>query len=498
LGTPNAFATIVLLAFLPLTLVAFWMRRTTACAVALLLASLMFMPARVEFDFVGLPGLDKLNLPYLYLLIATLVFAPQRLRGIGWGRAPDLFLGVLLLGAIPTTMTNRDPLLAAKAMSNYDILSVWAADLLMIGIPFVLGRAFLRSTRDLETVLRQLVAAALGYSLLCLIEIRLSPQLHNWVYGFHQEAFSTTVRLGGWRPAVFMANGMAVGVFFASALVAAVTLRRAGGVSRNLSSRASIYLAFMLVLVKSSAAIIYGATLAPAMAWLEPRRQRLVLLSLLVVVVSYPAARLAGIMPTGAMVSAAASVDANRAQSLEFRFQNEDKLLAHALERPWFGWGSFGRNMIYDLETLKNVSVTDGYWIIAFGRRGIVGWAAIFALALWPVLLACSRAPNARDPRERTLLLGAATIVMIHVIDWLPNGLFTNLAYFLTGGLWSASRALAQGRRAKPRRGRGRAARPRPGRSPSPPSPAAPVPAPQTAARERSKESPTRAVLGRR
>jgi len=57
---------------------------------------------------------------------------------------------------------------------------------------------------------------------------------------------------------------------------------------------------------------------------------------------------------------------------------------------------------------------------------------------------------------ERTLLLGTATIVMIHVVDWLPNGLFTNLAYFLTGGLWSASRALAQGRSARPRRRRQR------------------------------------------
>ena len=33
---------------------------------------------------------------------------------------------------------------------------------------------------------------------LCVIELRFSPQLHNWVYGYHQHDFVQTIRDGGY------------------------------------------------------------------------------------------------------------------------------------------------------------------------------------------------------------------------------------------------------------------------------------------------------------
>jgi hypothetical protein len=441
--TASALAPFALIVFLPITLFFFVLYRNTQAAIGLVLAAMMFLPVGYSFDFEGFPRLHKANLPYLYLLIASLLWAPKRLRGLEIGRGPDRCMLALMLCAIPTALLNQDPLAWADGtgtMSLYDISSLWARDLLTIWIPLFLGRAFVRNFQDLRWLLVGIVVAGLVYSLFCLVEIRLSPQLHRWVYGYHQAPFGMTMRLGGWRPNVFMTNGMALGVFIATAMVAALTLMRAGGESRYLSSRAGGYLGVILLLVKSSAAIIYGLTLGAVVAVSSARRQRTVLVLITFFVVSYPVARLLDLVPTAAAVAAAEVIDADRAQSIAFRFSNEDKLLVRALERPIFGWGTYGRNMVYDRYSGRNRSVTDGYWIILLGTRGAVGLAAVFGVVLWPVVYACRNLRRVRERRERFLLVGTAVLVVIHVMDWLPNGLFTNFSFFLSGGLWSVAR----------------------------------------------------------
>ena len=41
-------------------------------------------------------------------------------------------------------------------------------------------------------------------------------------------------------------------------------------------------------------------------------------------------------------------INEERAHSLEYRLENEDLLIAKALQRPIFGWGGWGRNCVYD------------------------------------------------------------------------------------------------------------------------------------------------------
>ena len=42
---------------------------------------------------------------------------------------------------------------------------------------------------DSEEILRVLIIAGLVYSVPMLFEIRLSPQLHNWIYGYYPSQF---------------------------------------------------------------------------------------------------------------------------------------------------------------------------------------------------------------------------------------------------------------------------------------------------------------------
>jgi hypothetical protein len=92
------------------------------------------------------------------------------------------------------------------------------------------------------------------------------------------------------------------------------------------------------------------------------------------------------LFPTKSVVAAADYVSYDRAFSIDFRFENEDRLLAKASERPIFGWGGWGRNRVYDAETSSDVSVTDGAWIIELGQFGLTGFLSLFLLIVAPIV----------------------------------------------------------------------------------------------------------------
>jgi len=79
-------------------------------------------------------------------------------------------------------------------------------------------------------------------------------------------------------------------------------------------------------------------------------------------------------------------MDEDRAQSLKYRLDNEQALLSRASERFLFGWDVFGRNRIYDEQTVRDMNVTDGQWIITIGQFGLVGFLLQFGLLALPVI----------------------------------------------------------------------------------------------------------------
>ena len=67
--------------------------------------------------------------------------------------------------------------------------------------------------------------------------------------------------------------------------------------------------------------------------------------------------------------------------------RNEDALSERAAEKPWGGWGSWGRNLIFDPETGQDRSIVDGAWILLIGTYGWLGYLAQFGLMTLPVIL---------------------------------------------------------------------------------------------------------------
>jgi len=154
---------------------------------------------------------------------------------------------------------------------------------------------------------------------------------------------------------------------------------------------------------------------------------------------SYPLLRTFDIFPSTQLISIAASVSQERADSLKFRFDQEGQLLERASERKFFGWGRYGRSRVYDEESGKDVTVTDGRWIITLGQFGLFGFIAEFGLLMLPVLRAASALGRVSTFEDKVVLAGLASISAINTLDLLPNAALNPWSWLIAGALLGRS-----------------------------------------------------------
>ena len=208
----------------------------------------------------------------------------------------------MIAGGLMTALTNQDKLVyESRVIEPIPLSDMFTGGVLMVlrfGLPFFLGRCLIRTGRDLELVLRIIAGLGLIYTLALLIELRLSPQLHMWIYGFHPAAFVKSIRWGGYRPTVFMESGISVAIFMATTVLAAAALGRAGVrvAVLNLSlpaGPAGVYLGVLLVFCKSVAAAVEGIVLGLAMRFVSVRGVARIAATLALVAILYPEIRMA-------------------------------------------------------------------------------------------------------------------------------------------------------------------------------------------------------------
>ncbi|MCQ0090474.1 O-antigen ligase [Roseovarius sp. M141] len=383
--------------------------------------------------------------------------AGTRQRTATWGRKSRarVILGILLvlliIAPMLTVFNNADPIIAGPTfipgLRPYDALSTIGAALINI-LPFLLGLWLLKTPESHVTILKVMCIALMAYSLLALWEVRMSPQLNRMLYGFTTSSFLQHMRAGGFRPLVFMDHGLSLGILLSMTILATGALWRhlKAGVGKSGPWLFCLcWLIMTLVLAKSVGALVIALALLPFILLTGVRAQLLLCAILAVVVLLYPMLRGAGYIPTEEIHAFSLERSAERAQSLQFRFDHEDSLLAKANEKPLLGWGSWGRNGIFDKITGEALSVTDGVWIIIIGTSGWLGYIANFGLLTVPILLLALR--------RRTLDIslataGLAVVLTANLVDLLPNSALRPLTWLIAGALAGryihASEALRQ------------------------------------------------------
>jgi len=430
----------------PLLVTSFFARMNFARALAVsTLVGYLLLPEAFSIDLPGLPAVDKLFALTAGMLLCFKIYATPRqakdsgpapamdVADIWFARLVTIALVVLLLSPVLTMLGNRTPIIYGptflSALRPWDLFSL-TLDSLYFVVPFLLARKYLATPDMHRMILMLLVTAGLFYSFLMLIEVRLSPQLNNWVYGYHQHSFIQHIR-DGFRPKVFLKHGLSVGFFMFTVALAAFALYRASPAQKK--SRylmAGLWLLAVLLVSKNLGAVAIAFLMIPIM-FLSRVWQLWVVLAVVIPFLIYPAIRQAGLVPTEQAVAAATSISPARAQSLQFRFDNEDALLDHALEKPIFGWGGWGRSFIYS-QSGEKTSTVDGTWIIVLGSRGWVGYVSFFALLTLP-LLALRRARRRKEIPIETIAL--ALIMTGNIIYLIPNSTLSPIAWLITGAL---------------------------------------------------------------
>lgn len=413
-----------------------------------ILGGYLFLPPLTEFNLPLVPGMDKVTIPNLSVLLIMMFALKQKVQLIPQSRLA-LFLGAgLILSAIPTVLTNRDPIIfevlrnadpilfvvdRLPGQSVRDIGSVLISQVLTI-VPFVLARQFLSSDEGLREILLALMVGGLVYSVPSLIEIRLSPQMNVWIYGFFQHSFEQTIRAGGYRPIVFLPHGLWLALLVCAALMSAAALTRATApVDRWKVLMLAGYLAMMLVLCKSFASLAYGLALTPLVLFAPPKWQIRLAAAFAFIAVAYPMLRTFQLVPLDAILAQAEAISVERAESLAYRFNNEEQLLARAAEKPAFGWGGWGRSLIRNPETGEIMTIPDGRWIIIFGTFGWLGYICEFGLLALPLVLMwwSLRQGPALSPYVAPLCL----ILGVTMIDMLLNATLTPWTWLTAGAI---------------------------------------------------------------
>ena len=435
---PNTFAHIALFSW-PLMAIIFFVMFPPRWACALtLVGGEMFLPPVFSVDLKGLPPIDKNLMASIAAIVACLIIKPRALlRGSRGdkGKRYNWFILLLIVGAFFTARTNPDPVrwekLLFQGLTFHDFVSEAIRLVLFWWPPFFLGRKLFKRPEDLEALFTVLVVGGLVYSLFIFIEARLSPQLNIWIYGYHQADFRQSLRGGGFRPTVFMRHGLNVSLFILMTLLSAVGLARSG--KRVVGIPVvwlAVYLAFVLLVCKSTGAVVYAIVIVPLLLIASARVHARFATTVAALVLCYPLLRFLGLVPVDDIVSFFNSlVGPERAESLAYRLKNEEILLARMALRPWFGWGGYGRQFTYD-PWGNQISLADGQWILVMGMLGIVGFVGSFGLLLTPIFRFARRELRRVTSRSDALLASTALLMAaVYVFDLLPNA---GLAPYLT------------------------------------------------------------------
>lgn len=438
---PNIFAYVILIAW-PIFSIFFYKKLDIITATFLtIVGGYMLLPVRVDIDLPLLPALDQNSIPALTSFLCCRFVKKINISLIPTGGAEKGFVIALLLLPFVTVMNNFEPVYNGaywkSGLTLYDSISAILLSYLKI-LPFIIAVQVIKTHQNLMLIIKLLVMAGLCYSLLILFEIRMSPKLHTWIYGFFPHSWAQQARFGGFRAVVFMGHGLLVSMFIAICLACASINFKNKIKTFNIPPLFIVlYLFFVLIVSKSVGAFILGLGLMLCIMYMPNLIKKKVTLTIISLVILYPIFSMFGLFPHLDLLELVHGWSPERAQSLEFRFYHEMRLLEHAQQKLFFGWGAWGRNRLAD-------SVTDGYWITILSSYGAMGFSLIFGLAAFCIYKALKVSTLATSKAEQALIINFALLIAIIMLDQIPNTSIYGWSWLLIGGLLGRANYLNQ------------------------------------------------------
>lgn len=458
---PNIFAYIVLYGWPLVVFLMYWKLPVQRAFIWSILIGYLFMPpASAAFDLPALPEFTKLEIASVSSFLMAVAF-----HGFSFLRIPKsplLFalIAGYLLAPVFTVLTNSEDvvygLFTLDGLSLEDIPRLVFYRIFYL-FPLIMAYSLFSDFEHLTDFLYALVIGLMAYSLLILLEVRISPQMNIWIYGFFQHSFSQMIRGDGFRSIVFLYHALWVGFFTVMGLVAAVALYKNKACKpsapflfapetifrrffredpRAVYFALTIYFLVVLVLSKSMGPMLFGFSLTATLLVIRPRFQLMIAAVIGALVLSYPLLRGFNLVPVEFLLSLTEAASSDRAGSLGFRLENELVLFERAMEKIWFGWGEGARHLILSPRSGRLLAIPDGEWVIVIGAYGAFGFVTHLGLILFPLFIAV-KWRNIDDPSIISPLVPAYALVLAaNAVDLIPNATMTHLTFIMAGALW--------------------------------------------------------------
>jgi hypothetical protein len=369
---------VMMFGWIPVVMGIFYYFPARRATIISFLIAFLFLPV-ASYHIDGVPSYTKMSATCCGVLLAAIVFDANRMTNLAFcPHIIDLPMILFCVCPIFTAMANEPDLTAHDGFSwMFEQSVTW-------GLPYLIGRIYLGSFKGLEDLAKAVFFGGLLYVPLCLYEIRFSPQLHHFLYGSFPAPVDQQYRGGLYRPMVFMAHGLQVGLFMTAASLSGFWLWYTGAlreVRRMPIMALLIPLWITTLLCQSAGALVFLVLGIISLVLTKLLRTPAVILALLMLPPVYCMLRTSQWDTKSVGEAAVTFAGPVRAQSLEYRLENEQGITARAVERPWFGWGGYGR--VFVLDEWGHCRFTpDSLWIIAFGTYGYVGLSALLLLLL--------------------------------------------------------------------------------------------------------------------
>lgn len=427
------FAHVMLLGWVPLVLLLFALLPSRTAVVVSLVGAWLFLPMS-GYPIPAFPDYTKLTATTLGVLLGTIIFDGTRILRF---RPSILDVPAAVWCVVPVASS------VSGGYGLYDGLSVTMSQLVIWGLPYLIGRLYFNDLAGLKELAVGLFIGGVVYTPLVLFEVRMSPQLHTWLYGFHQHDFVQSKRGGGWRPTVFMQHGLAVGMQMTVSALLGVWLWITGA-TRTIRGIPMMWLVLptlvAALLCKSTGAAVL-LVLGLSVLFVTRATRLSVFVAMLVVIPAlYMCARTVGGWSAQEIVALAELVGPERADSLRSRLNSENGVWHRVQGNLWLGTGRFIFGAADPADEVQYRVVADGYWIIALGRNGVLGLAAMTAMFVVP-LLAFLRRYGGRSWGQAPVASGAALMVCgaLFLTDLLFNAMMNPLLVAAIGGLAGAA-----------------------------------------------------------
>jgi hypothetical protein len=422
---------LALFGWIPFVIFLYWCLPPQRALIISFITAYLFLPV-YDYFLPGLPLYGKMSATCYATVIALLCFNIEIFKAF---RPSLVDIPMLLWCSAPfiSSITND--------LSVYDGFRGASECIAVWGVPYFFGRVYLNSLSGLRELAVGIFAGGMIYAPLCLIEFKMSPFLHARLYGIASSptAWGQSIRKGGYRPVLFTVHGLSVALWMMTATLIGIWLWHSGTLKQvwHISMKwLVLLLVFVLVVIQSTGALFCFVLSLVALFTTKWLRTSIVTLLLIGMISSYLYVATTGNFDGDQITNfVSTSINPERAESLQFRLNNEKALIAKARQKMIFGWAGWGRSRVFN-EWGQDASVTDSWWVIVFGTNGIFGLVSGTLVLLLPTALFTCYYPARTWSHPKIAPAAAISLVLVsYMIDNLANAMTIPVFVLGVGGL---------------------------------------------------------------